>query len=156
MTFFNDLCKRLEVSKEEKNAALTKAKQGKGRVHLPEEEADKKRLVYFLMQAVVADGKMGSKERDVLNTVVDKLEISRSYVSDFIESRLKEIKTERYTETSTSSMECPKCGHEQPKSFRCRRCGIIFEKYKKAIGPSDEDRLRELFSSMNEIAESDS
>jgi hypothetical protein len=53
-------------------------------------------------------------------------------------------------------MECPKCGYEQAKSFRCRRCGIIFEKYKKVVGPSDEDRLRELFSSANEIAESDS
>lgn len=156
MTLFNDLCERLEISKEEKNAALTKVKQGKGRVHLPEEEADKKRLIYFLMQAVVADGKVGSRERDVLNTVVDKLGISRSYVSDFIESRLQEIKTERYTETSTLSMECPKCGYEQAKSFRCRRCGIIFEKYKKEVGPSDEDTLRDLFSSVNKIAKSDS
>ena len=27
-------------------------------------------------------------------------------------------------------MFCPNCGHEQPKSDACTRCGIIFDKYR--------------------------
>lgn len=26
-------------------------------------------------------------------------------------------------------MQCPKCGHNQPDTYECRSCGIIFEKY---------------------------
>ncbi|WP_137888894.1 DUF805 domain-containing protein [Pseudomonas sp. 2FE] len=31
--------------------------------------------------------------------------------------------------TPSSSMICPKCGHEQPKSVDCAACGIVIEKY---------------------------
>ncbi|WP_342243985.1 DUF805 domain-containing protein [Pseudomonas sp. OTU5201] len=30
---------------------------------------------------------------------------------------------------ANDSMNCPKCGHEQPKSAECRACGIIIDKY---------------------------
>lgn len=32
-------------------------------------------------------------------------------------------------EDSAASMNCPKCGHEQPKAESCVACGIIIEKY---------------------------
>ena len=158
MQFFNDVCKRLEVSKEARKAVLTKAKQGKGRVHLPENEADKKRLLYFLVQAVVADGKLVPEERNILDVVVDRMGISRATVEKFLQMRLKEVKTETYTVPGKSSIVCPKCGNEQATAYQCKRCGIIFKKYKPVQEPSDQepsdiDKLKELLSSSNVINE---
>ncbi len=155
MHFFDDLCKRLDVSKEGKSTAIKKAKQGKGRVHLPEDESDKKRMLYFLVQAVAADGKIDPKERQILEAVVDKMGMPRSEVEEFLHSRLKEVKAEKYTASVSKkpSIVCPKCGSKQPAGFRCRRCGIIFEKYKKSEEPTDEDRLMEILASSNVIKE---
>lgn len=149
--FFNDICGRLDISKDAQHAAITRIKQGKGRIHLPENPADKNRLLYFLIQAVVADGKVHEKERHVLHTVVEKLGLSKVYVEEVLEQRLKEIKTERYTVQQAETIVCPKCGFEQSSSYRCKRCGIIFEKFKKIQTPEDEDedRLRELLASSN-------
>ncbi|MGE8503806.1 MAG: DUF805 domain-containing protein [Pseudomonas sp.] len=33
------------------------------------------------------------------------------------------------TQAETSSMSCPKCGHQQAKANECAACGIIIEKY---------------------------
>lgn len=152
MQFFNDLCKRLEISKKAKNVAIDKARQGKGRVHLPEDENDKKRLLYFLVQAVVADGSVASQERKILDAVVAKLGMADVDVDNFIKSRLKEVKSEKYTTASKKPpVECPKCGYKQPASHKCRRCGIIFKKYKESQGPSDADRLMEILASSNVI-----
>ena len=157
MQFFKDVCKRLEISKEMRSAVLTKARQGKGRIHLPENEADKKRLLYFLVQAVVADGKIVPEERKILDAVVDKMGISRANVEKFLQMRLKEVKTEKYTAQGNSLITCPKCGHEQTTAYRCKRCGIIFGKYKRVQKPtqepSDADKLKELLSSSNVIEE---
>lgn len=156
MQFFNDLCRRLDVSKEARSMVLVKAKQGKRKVHLPENEADKKRLLYLLVQAVVADGKIVPEERQILDAVVDKMGISRKNVEKFLQMRLKEIKTERYTVQRNSSIVCPKCGNEQTTAYRCKRCGIIFGKYKQVPKPTDEepgdvDKLKEILSSSNVI-----
>ncbi|MBD3306382.1 hypothetical protein GF339_08280 [candidate division KSB3 bacterium] len=156
--FFLDLCQRLEVSKETMTKFFTRVGQGKGRIHLPESEADQKRLLYFLVQGLVADGKVSPKERQILNTIADKMDIAKEHVDRFIRLRLKEIKTERYTPTDKPQIECPKCGYEQPQGYRCKRCGIIFEKYqqfKKPTDekPTDEDRLRALLSSSNILKE---
>ena len=147
MRFFDEVCKRLDVSDEQKNAVVACVKQGKGSIHLPEDEADKQRLLYFLVQAVVADGTIAPKERNILDTVVQRLGIEQEYIEDVLERRLQEIKQEHYTRTDRRTIKCPKCGHEQPESHQCRRCGIIFEKYKQVQGPSDEDKLRALFES---------
>jgi uncharacterized membrane protein YhaH (DUF805 family) len=40
-----------------------------------------------------------------------------------------EAETEQAVEAATSSMTCPKCGHEQAKTIECSACGIIIEKY---------------------------
>jgi len=147
--FFAEVCERLAISREQHDAVMTKIRQGKGSVHLPEDEADKKRLLYFLVQAVVADGVVAPEERHVLDAVVKRLGIDQAYVEQFIEGRLKEIQQEQYTRSQRPTIACPKCGHEQPESHQCRRCGIIFEKFKKAQTPSDVDKLRELFASAN-------
>ncbi len=151
MQFLQDLCQRLEISQETKCTMLERVKQGKGRVHLPEDEADKKRLVYFLAQAVVTDGHIGQKERDVLNMVVGKLGLSLKHTELFIERRLKELKTERYSATTAASITCPKCGVVQNSAFQCQRCGIIFEKYKQAVGPTETEQLMSMLSATNKF-----
>jgi len=157
LQYFDSVCERLQVSQAAKDAALARVKQGKGRIHLPEEDADKNRLIYFLTQAVVADGKVVEKERALLYKLVDKLQLSRDYVDRFIDSRLQEIKDERYSSVNAeSTMTCPKCGNTQPKSYKCKRCGIIFEKYKtQDKEASDSEKLMSLLSSANKIADKD-
>lgn len=149
--FFNELCQRLNISQEAQHKAIQRIKQGKGRIHLPEQDSDKKRLLYFLIQAVVADGKVSEQERHVLQTVVEKLGVSFSYVEDILEQRMKEVKTERYTIRQESTIVCPKCSFEQTSSYRCKRCGVIFEKYKQAQEPTDEDLLMNILSSSNRL-----
>lgn len=147
--YLNEVCERLGISQAQKDAVMDRIKQGKGSVHLPEGDADKKRLLYFLAQAVVADGTIGPKERHVLDTVVTRLGISPKYLERFIEGRLKEIKQQHYSRPERPTIVCPKCGHEQPESHQCRRCGIIFEKYKHAKEPSDLEKLRDIFAAAN-------
>lgn len=157
LRFLNDMCKRLEVPKKVRDRALGRAKQGKGRVHLPEDETDKKRLLYFLMQAVVADGKIDPEERRVLYIVVKNFEMATEDVDDFIHSRLREVKSDLYTTAKDRPlMQCPKCGYKQPKSHKCKRCGIIFKKYKEVQEPTDEDRLMEILASSNIIKQEES
>ncbi|MDH0895824.1 MULTISPECIES: DUF805 domain-containing protein [unclassified Pseudomonas] len=33
------------------------------------------------------------------------------------------------SEAGSSNMECPKCGHQQPKATACSACGIVIEKF---------------------------
>ncbi len=153
MHFFKHVCQRLNVSQETQSAVLAKARQGKGRIYLPDSETDRNRLLYFLVQATVADGKVVPKEREILGRVVDELGISREYVDDIVDARLKEIKIERYTKPINATIICPKCRFEQTTGYQCKRCGIIFEKYKQTKGPSDEDILRDLLASSNKVVE---
>ncbi len=156
--FFYDICQKLDISHGSRKAAIQKIQHGKGRVHLPEDTGDKHRLIYFLAQAIVADGKVVAKERKALDTIIDKLGIPKGYVDKFINARLQEVKAEHYSTATTSSsplIACPKCHYEQPQSYQCKRCGIIFEKYQKMQGPSEEDQLWELLASSNTIRKRD-
>ena len=151
MKFFYSLCERLEICQAAIDAVLAKARQGKGRIHLPHEDADKRRLLYFLVQTVVADGKVTPKERQILTAVVKKLGMSEVKMEEFIQLRLKEVKTAKYSAQDRPQIQCPKCGYEQPKGYRCRRCGIIFEKYSATKGPDDAEELREMLSAYNKL-----
>jgi uncharacterized tellurite resistance protein B-like protein len=173
MRFFIEVCKRFDLSKEAINTAFGKVKQGKGRIHVPTDKADKKRLLYFLVQAVVADGTVTSQERKILNSVVEKMGMGEIDVEKFIQLRLQEITSAHSSEENSSAetppptsvkrsgkpdsqnarIVCPKCGHKQTTAYQCKRCGIIFEKYKPIQEPGDEDeeRLMELLASSNKI-----
>ncbi len=152
MRFLDDLCKRLEVSAEVRKKAILRLKKGKGSVHLPEDEADRKRLMYFLIQAVASDGKVDPNERKVLDVVAKNFGVSEEEIEGFLRSRLDEVKKDLYTsKKKRPQMECPKCGFKQPKGHKCKRCGIIFSKYKEVHGPTDEDRLMEILASSNKI-----
>ncbi len=148
--FLSDVCKRLKIPKKYRDESLEKAKQGKGRVRLPESEADKNHLMYLLVQAVVADGDVTPEERMILEDLVEMLGISKAKMETFIQARLKEVRTEKPLQPSTT---CPKCGNEQTNPYKCQRCGIIFEKYKKNKSSTSDDaeRLMDLLSSSNEI-----
>ncbi len=152
MRFLRDMCQRLKVSKKLRDKILERARAGKGKVHLPDDEDDRKRLLYFLMQAVVADGKIEPDERRVLNIVAQNFGMPTDEIDEFIQERIGEVKSDLYTSVKKKpAMKCPKCGHEQPKSFKCRRCGIIFKKWQEAQEPTDEDRLMEILASSNVI-----
>lgn len=146
MEFFDQICERIGASPEEKNAAFEKSRQGKGSIHLPEDEQHKKRLVYFLLQAAVVDGKITPEERRVLEAVVAKLGLSKDYMERFLQSRLQEIQEEK---ERAAYVTCPKCGFQQPPTNECKRCGVIFKRYKQTQEPSDEDKLRNLLSGTN-------
>lgn len=148
LEYFDQVCSRIGASPEEKNMALEKARQGKGSIYLPQDDVIKKRLVYFLLQAAVSDGPVTPEEQKVLDAVVARLGISKNYVERFLTSRLAEIQEERERATYVT---CPKCGFEQPPTHECRRCRIIFKRYKQARqAPMDDvDRLKELLSSTN-------
>ncbi|WP_068829623.1 DUF805 domain-containing protein [Pseudomonas sp. BMS12] len=52
--------------------------------------------------------------------------------SEGIQLSLMDTEDHRQDEPSSESavtMECPKCGHSQPKSAECSACGVIIEKY---------------------------
>ena len=155
MGFFDDLCKRLDISKDVKKRVLAKARAGKGSIHLPEEDTDKKRLLYILVQALVADGKVAPEERKIIDAVVKRLGVSTDYVENFIQSRLEEIQAQPLADGIPASWKkeitCPKCGHKQPEAKQCVRCGIIFEKFKKTQEPTDADKLMDILASSNVI-----
>ncbi len=155
MQFFNDVCERLDISTTVKKKILAKARRGKGHIHLPQGETEQQRLLYFLVQTVVADARVVQKERKILDAVIHKMGISKAEVEQFIQQRLREIKKERYTTHDKPLMKCPKCGYEQPQSYRCKRCGIIYEKYEKSQESSQEsddaEALMRLLASSNVI-----
>ena len=162
LLFLNHMSERLDISEEAIATALARAREGKGRVYLPTNEADKKRLLYFLVQAVIVEGRIIPEERMILDEIVDMLGISKTDVEDFLKARLKERRLERsseslksgkYTSSTEKLIMCPKCGHKQTTAYQCKRCGIIFEKYKQAHGPTDEEKLKEILASNNIIKE---
>lgn len=151
MQFFYAMCQHFNISQPTIDTILAKVRQGKGRIHLPQAETDKRRLLYFLVQTVVADGKVTPTERQILSTVVRKLEMSESRVEEFLQLRLKEVKAAKYSAPDRPQIMCPKCGHEQIKGYRCRRCGIIFDKYQVGEEPDDAEQLMRMLSGYNKL-----
>ena len=154
--FLNDACKRLHVPKKRRDDALILAKQGKGRLCLPENDADKNRLIYLLVQAIVVNGEILPEKRIILDELVDMLGISRQYTENFLQTRLREIQEENASKAPlNNTMTCPKCGHVQITAYKCKRCGIIFSRYKhhSTSSSSDADALTALLASSNRIQE---
>ncbi len=88
--FLNSLCKHLGVSQKIVELAIKKAKQGKGRVHIPDEPAERKRLFKFLVQAATADGKVVHQEQKILDAVAAKFGIPNQEVEEAIRIWLPE------------------------------------------------------------------
>ncbi len=152
--FLNSVCKRLRIPKKRRDEALALAKQGKARICLPHNEADKNRLVYLMVQAIVANGEIAPEKRMVLHELVDMLGISRKHADRFLETRLQEVQEQEASSPyQTKSITCPKCGYAQTTAYKCKRCGIIFKKYEQKNAPDtrDADALMDLLASSNKI-----
>jgi DnaJ-domain-containing protein 1 len=116
--FLQALSTRLRVSKEVVNEALNQVRQGKGRVHVSNDLADKVLILDTLTQAALANGAIAPRERQVLNTVAAKIGFSEADVAKLIQRHEK-----------PATLTCPKCGVEQDSGrTECLRCGIIFAK----------------------------
>ena len=89
MHFLQNLHKQLGVTSEVLNTVFEEARKGKGRVSIPEDATERKRLFEFLVQAVVADGRLVSEERKMLNLIAAKMEISGMDVENSLSGALK-------------------------------------------------------------------
>ena len=89
MRVLQNLRKQLGVTSEALNTIFEEARKGKGHVNIPEEAAERKRLFEFLVQASVADGRLASEERKMLNLIAAKMEISGMDVENSLSQALK-------------------------------------------------------------------
>ena len=87
--FLRRLCQRLEVPEAELEAAFEKFAKGEAYVYLPQEDDEKKRLVNYLIEAVVADGKVAPQERQLLQAVATRLDVSQKHFEDMLNILLK-------------------------------------------------------------------
>ncbi len=87
--FLRRLCRRLKVPEEKLEAAFEKFAKGEAYVYLPQEDDEKKQLVNYLIEAVVADGKIAPQERQLLKAVATRLEVSQDHFEDMLNILLK-------------------------------------------------------------------
>jgi hypothetical protein len=128
--FLQELSTRLRVSKEVVNEALNQVRQGKGRVHVSDDLADKVLILDTLTQAALANRQIAPRERQVLNTVAAKMGFSEADVAKLIQRHEK-----------PATLTCPKCGFEQDSGrTECLRCGIIFAKFAPKETERTDDR----------------
>ena len=87
--FLQRTCQRLELSEDDLEEAFGKFAQGEAYVYLPEEDDEKKRLLSYLMEAVVADGKVAPQERQLLEAVATRLGVHQDHFDDMLNILLK-------------------------------------------------------------------
>ncbi len=87
--FLKRLCQRLEVSEDALEAAFEKFVRGEAYIYLPQDDEEKKRLVNYLLEAVVADGKIAPQERQLLEAVVTRLEVPQKHFEDMLNILLR-------------------------------------------------------------------
>jgi uncharacterized tellurite resistance protein B-like protein len=77
--FLKRLCQRLGVSSDVVETAFEKFVQGEAYVYLPKDDDEKKRLINYLLEAIVADGKVAPQERTLLEAVAARLGIPQQH-----------------------------------------------------------------------------
>ena len=89
--FLYRLAQRLGVARETVESALEKAKRGKGSVCIPDDPADGKRVLNFLIQAAVVNGEVTPQERKMLHAVTAKIGIPTQYIEEALKIGLKKV-----------------------------------------------------------------
>ncbi len=87
--FLKRLCQRLGVSPDVVETAFETYVQGDAYVQLPQEDAEKKQLINYLLEAMVADGKVAPQERELLEAVATRLGVPRHHFDDMLNILLK-------------------------------------------------------------------
>lgn len=122
--FLQQLCQRFHISGDVVKTAFEELKQGKGHIVLPATAKEQKLFFRVLVQAAMADGKVGPQERKILDAAAAKMRISATAVGQYLATGEQEPSASR-------TMVCPKCGTEQPEALRCQQCGIFIKSYLK-------------------------
>ena len=92
--FLKRLCRHLELSEAVLESAFEKFAQGEAYIYLPQEEDEKKRLMNYLLEAVVADGKVAQQERQLLEAVATRLEVPQDHFEDMLNILLRRAASE--------------------------------------------------------------
>ena len=87
--FLKRLCRRLELSDDALESAFEKFVQGEAYVYLPEDDEEKKRLLSYLLEAVVADGNVAPQERQLLEAVATRLGVPQDHFEDMLNILLR-------------------------------------------------------------------
>jgi uncharacterized tellurite resistance protein B-like protein len=87
--FLKRLCRQLGVSSDVVETAFEEFLQGESYVHLPQEDDEKRRLVNYLLEAIVADGKVAPQERTLLEAVATRLGVPQHHFEDMLNILLK-------------------------------------------------------------------
>lgn len=89
--FLKRLCQRLGESPDVVQSAFEAYVQGKAYVHLPTDDAEKKQLVNYLLEAMAADGSIAPQERDLLEAVATRLGVPQDHFEDMLAILLKRV-----------------------------------------------------------------
>lgn len=144
--FLQRLCQQFGVSKDVVEAAFEEIKRGEAHIALPNTSTEKKQLFAVLVQAAVADGKVGPQERTMLDAVAEKMGIDASVVERSLAQGLKyrtskqaapektsppsgaQVHTKRKKTSSTpltdASPEQHMSGSHTFNTMICPKCGV--------------------------------
>lgn len=87
--FLKRLCQRLDLSENALEDAFEKFAQGEAYIYLPEDEDEKKRLVNYLLEAMVADRMVAPQERQLLEAVAKRLGVPQEHFEDMLNILLR-------------------------------------------------------------------
>lgn len=157
--FLQHLQEQLQISKAIFDTAQSDVKQGTIKVHIPEQEKDRRMLLEILVQAACADGRIAPKEQRILDAVAKKIQISTQKLSQMIQAELSKSRHAKEAGPPPppaaevqAPTTCPKCRYQavspddpllggQNGRGECPSCGIILAKYLKmqADAPQHQD-----------------
>jgi uncharacterized tellurite resistance protein B-like protein len=92
--FLKQLCERLGVSSDVVETAFESFVQGESYVHLPQNDDEKEELVNYLLEAIVADGKVAPQERELLEAVAIRLGVPHQHFEDLLNILIRKTASE--------------------------------------------------------------